>query len=256
MVSRIVILEVDGLRIAGELYLPGEGGRAPYPTVCVCHGIPSGNPPVSGDGGYPFLAEKICHVGLGVFIFNFRGTGDSEGSLDIQGWTRDLEGAIGYLYALPEVDGSRLSLLGFSGGAAVSVYVAAHDSRISSVIACACPADFAPVIKVEDSSSIIERFRRIGVIRDKDFPHSAEEWIDGFRLVSPIEYVGQIAPRPLLLVHGGGDETVDVSHAYRLYGRAGEPKQIIVVEGAGHRLRQNDRAMAIIIDWLKSQCLN
>ena len=256
MVSKIVILEVDGLRIAGQLYLPGEGGQAPYPTVCVCHGIPSGNPPDLGDGGYPFLAERICHAGLGVFIFNFRGTGASEGNLDIQGWTRDLEGAIDYLYALPEVDGSRLALLGFSGGAAVSVYVAAHDSRISSVITCACPADFTPVIKVEDFSSIIERFRRIGVIRDKDFPHSAEEWINGFRLVSPIEHVARIAPRPLLLVHGGGDETVAVSHAYRLYGRAGEPKQIIIVEGAGHRLRQNDRAMAIIIDWLKSQCSN
>ena len=66
----------------------------------------------------------------------------------------------------------------------------------------------------------------------------------------------KIAPRPLLLVHGNRDETVDVSHAYKLYARAGEPKQLSIVDGAGHRLRQNDKAMTIITDWLKSQYLD
>ncbi len=61
-----------------------------------------------------------------------------------------------------------------------------------------------------------------------------------------------IAPRPLLLVPGSQDEIVDVSHAYQLYDRAKEPKQIIIIDGAEHRLRQNDRAVAIAIDWLKS----
>ena len=89
---------------------------------------------------------------------------------------------------------------------------------------------------------------------DRDFPGSAEEWFDGFNVINPIEYIAGIAPRPLLLVHGSRDETVDVSHAHRLYERAGDPRQIVIVDGAGHRLRQNDRAMAISIDWLKSHC--
>jgi len=67
-----------------------------------------------------------------------------------------------------------------------------------------------------------------------------------------IRYVAEIAPRPLLLMHGSQDTTVEVSHAYKLYERAGEPKQIIIVDGAEHRLRQNERAMAIALDWLKS----
>jgi len=154
------------------------------------------------------------------------------------------------------VDKSRLSLLGFSGGAAVSIYVASQDKRVSGIVACACPAEFTFLTEVDNPQSIIDHFHSIGTIRDKDFPHSAEEWLNGFRLVSPIKYVAQIAPRPLLLVHGNRDETVAVSHAYRLYDRAGEPKQIIIVDGAGHGLRQNDRAMAIVMDWLKSRCYN
>ncbi|MFB0559588.1 MAG: alpha/beta hydrolase, partial [Dehalococcoidales bacterium] len=211
--------------------------------------------PDPSDRGYPLLAERICRLGFAVFIFNFRGTGASGGNLDILGWTRDLKAAIDYLCTLPEVDRSRLSLLGFSGGAAVSVYVASQDKRVSSVVTCACPAEFTFFINADEPQSIIDidRFRSIGIIRDESFPQSIEEWLSGFRLVSPIRYVAGIAPRPLLLVHGSKDELVEVSHAHRLYGSAGEPKQIIIIDGAGHRLRHDDRAMAIVIDWLKSQ---
>jgi len=250
--KKAVTLKVDGLDIDGQLYLPS--GRIPYPTVCVCHGIPSGTPADPGDRGYPELAEKICREGFAVLIFNFRGTGTSSGNLDILGWTKDLKAAIDYLWALPEVDRSRLSLLGFSGGAAVSVYAASQDDRVSYVVTCACPAEFTFLTKVNGPQSIVDHFRSIGAIRDKDFPHSIQDWFGGFEQVSPIKYVAKIAPRLLLLVHGDQDETVEVSDAHRLYAQAGKPKQIIIVDGAGHGLRQDDKAMAAVIGWLKSQC--
>jgi len=253
MIRKIIALEVDGLNIVGQLYLPG--GKTPYPTVCLCHGIPAHIPGPS-DGGYPLLAERICREGFAVLIFNFRGTGASSGNFDILGWTRDLKAAIDYLCALPEVDGSHLSLLGFSGGAAVSVYVASQDSRVSSVVTCACPAQFTFFTKVDTPQSVIDHFRSIGAIRDKGFPHSAEEWFSGFRRVSPIKYIAGIAPRPLLVVHSSRDETVKVSHARRLYQKAREPKQLIIVDGAEHRLRQHDGAMTAVLDWLKYQRQN
>jgi len=249
MLSMDFTLEVDGLDISARLYLPD--GKTPYPTVCVCHGIPAGIPDPS-DRGYPLLAEQICRHGFGVLLFSFRGTGASGGNLDILGWTRDLEAAIDYLLALPEVDRSRLVLLGFSGGAAVSIYVAAQDGRVSSVAACACPAEFTLFSKTDELPSLIDHFRSIGVIRDSDFPPSAEEWLNGFKLVSPIDYVAGISPRPLLLVHGSRDETVAVSDAYRLYDKAGGPKKLVIIDGAGHRLRRDDEAMAVVLDWLKS----
>ena len=252
MFCESVVLEVDGLKIAGQLYLPDKGDQPPIPAVCVCHGIPANSPELS-DGGYPLLAERICCHGFAVLIFNFRGTGASGGNFDILGWSRDLECAIDYLWALPEVDRSCLSVLGFSGGAAVSVYVAAHDKRVSAVVTCACPAEFTFFTDVDRPQSVIDHFRSIGTIRDRNFPYSVEEWLNRFKLVSPIRYVAGIAPRPLLLVHGNKDEVVDVGHAYRLYDEAGEPKQVVIIDGAGHRLRQDDRAMGIVTDWLKSQ---
>jgi dipeptidyl aminopeptidase/acylaminoacyl peptidase len=249
MQTKLVTMEVDGLNIVGQLYLPP--GDMPHPTVCICHGIPA-QVPDPNNRGYALLAEKICSNGFAVLIFNFRGKGKSGGNLDILGWTRDLKAAIDYICALPEVDSSRLYLLGFSGGATVSVYVAAQDERVAAVATCACPAEFTFFTEVDDPQALIDHFRSIGAVRDGDFPSSVQEWLNGFEVVKPINYVARISPRPLLLVHGDKDETVNFNDARRLYARAGEPKQLVIVEGAGHRLRQNNEAMAVVISWLKS----
>ncbi len=243
-----VKLKVDGVGISGQLYLPD--GQPPYPTVVICHGIPAA-PREPGDRGYPLLAEKIGSSGFAVLIFSFRGTGASGGDFDILGWVRDLEAVIDYLYALPEVDRTHLALVGFSGGAAVSVCSAAGDKRVSSVATCACPAEFF-FSRRADRQATIDHFRSIGLFRSEGFPASIEGWFRGFEQVSPINHVARIAPRPLLLVHGGADEVVLPSHARRLYQKAGEPKMLAMVEGAGHRLRLDERAMDTVIEWLKA----
>ncbi|MFH1031035.1 MAG: alpha/beta fold hydrolase [Chloroflexota bacterium] len=250
MLTRPVILRADGLKLSGCLYLPD--GPAPYPTVCVCHGIPARIYDPATESGYTVLAERLCQEGLAVLLFNFRGAGKSEGNIDLLGWTRDLKAALNYLYALPEVDRSRLVLLGFSGGAAVSIYVASEDKRVACVASCASPAEFNIFAGPE---SLIARFRSLGLIRDKDFPASVEEWFGNFGKVSPIERVAGIAPRPLLLIHGSNDEVVNVSHAHRLYEKAGEPKQLVIIDGGGHRLREDETAMSVVIDWLKTTLL-
>jgi len=252
MLTKATTLKVDSIDILGQLYLPSD--KRQYPTVCICHGIPSGKPPDSNDSGYPGLAEKICQEGFATLVFNFRGTGISGGNFDLLGWTRDLKSVIDHLWILPEVDKAHLSLLGFSGGAAVSVYLTAKDKRLSCVAACACPAEFTLFTKADEPQSLANYFSSIGAIRDEDFPLSLEDWSNGFRLISPIKYIAGIAPRPLLLVHGSQDDVVEVNDAYRLYAQAGEPKEIIIVDGAGHRLRQNDKAMARVISWLQSRC--
>jgi dipeptidyl aminopeptidase/acylaminoacyl peptidase len=244
-----VSLEVEGIAIAGQLYLPG--GKAPYPAVCACHGIPAGIPDPA-DRGYALLAEQIAPHGLAVFIFNFRGAGASGGNLDMPGWTRDLKAVVDYLYDLPQLDSSRLCLLGFSAGAAVSVHLVAQDKRVSAVVACACPAEFDLFSQNDDPRPLIDRYREIGAIRDDDFPPSPQEWLRGFEIVKPIDYIDKISPRPLLLVHGSQDEVVDVSHARRLYAKAGQPKQLAIIEGASHRLRHSEQAMAVVIDWIKA----
>jgi dipeptidyl aminopeptidase/acylaminoacyl peptidase len=243
-------LKADGLELAGELHIPSRDRV--HPALCICHGIPAA-PPDPADKGYKILAEQFCHAGFITLIFNFRGTGRSQGNLDILGWSRDLRAALGFLYDLEKTDKARLCLLGFSGGAAVSVYVAAHDPRVSLVVTCACPADFGSLRQKETPLDSIQRFRKIGAIRDKDFPPSIEEWQRGFETISPINWVDEISPRPLLLVHGDADELIPLEHAHRLYQKAKEPKELRIVPGARHKMRLDKTAMDYVLDWLKAR---
>jgi len=247
-----VHLTVEDIKIAGEIHLPG--GSGPFPAVGICHGIPSGKPKDVDDGGYPELAQRMNRQGFAAFIFNFRGAGESGGNFDLAGWSRDLKAAIDYLWELPEVDRAHLSLLGFSGGAAVAICVAAQDTRVSCVAACACPAEFTFLSEVDEPEKMVDHFRSIGVIRDDGFPASLEEWLDGFNEVRPVSCVAGISPRPLLLVHGNRDETVPVRQARWLYKEAGEPKKLVIIDGAGHRLRQDRRAMRQVMGWLGNHC--
>lgn len=246
--ARPVKWEVDGVTIAGELRLPQ--GAAKSAALCICHGIPSGRPADPGDRGYPGLAEKSCLAGFVTLIFNFRGTGLSGGNFDMLGWTRDLEGAIDYLCLCPQVDRSRIYLMGFSGGAAASAYVAAHDARIARLVLCACPAEFRRIVLEKRADFSVEHFRQIGLIRDLDFPPSLDDWANGFRRVTPVDWINGISPRPLLIVQGKNDDLIDEEQAWRLYEKAGDPKEIAIVAGAGHKLRLSDQAMDTALAWL------
>jgi dipeptidyl aminopeptidase/acylaminoacyl peptidase len=244
-----VRLEVEGLKLAAEVHRPG--GEGPHPALCICHGVPAKRVPDSADRGYPLLAEKFCGHGFVVLIFNFRGSGESEGNFDIIGWTRDLKAAIDYLCRLDTVDKSRLSVMGFSGGAATSIYAAAHDERISSVVSCACPSRFFDIAEFSKIEEFLEHCRQIGIIRDNDFPPSVDEWARGFQEISPLKWISMISPRPVLIVHGGEDETVPVNHARELYEKAGEPRDIAIIEGGEHKLRLSEAAVNAALTWLK-----
>ena len=244
-------LTVDNLHLPAEVYFP-EAAKDTYPALCLCHGIPSGQQPSPSDSGYPGLAHRFCDAGFVTLIFNFRGTGQAQGNIDILGWTRDLKAAIDYLVSIDKVDKSRLYLLGSSAGAAVCIYVAANDPRVSSIITFACPADFGFLADKQRAKATIDHFRSIGLIREADFPPSIDEWLDGFNTASPLRWIDRISPRPILLIHGDKDDLVPVEHAYKLYEKAGESKKIVVIPGAGHRLRLEKKAITAALGWLKA----
>ena len=50
----------------------------------------------------------------------------------------------------------------------------------------------------------------------------------------PVDVIGRISPRPVLLTHGTLDEIVPVRHAHTLFKAAEEPKELWVVPGAHH----------------------
>lgn len=254
MAKRDTYFELEGIRLKGEIHTPDTGSRS-YPAVCLCHGLPRGRPSAPGDGGYPALAARFAESGFLTVIFNFRGAGESEGNFDMRGWTRDLEAVLDSVYRMDEVNRGSISLMGFSAGAAVAIYVAARDQRISSVVACACPTVSRIGTDRELAQRMIAEFREVGIIKDVDFPPSLGDWMAGFNHVYSLEWVAKLTPRPILFIHGTDDDVVPVDSSRDLFSNAEEPKDIIIIQGAGHQLRLSEQAMDAALDWLKAQSL-
>jgi dipeptidyl aminopeptidase/acylaminoacyl peptidase len=242
-----ISLQVDGLTIVGEIYYPPQM-QGLRPTLCLCHGIPAAKP-VAPDSGYAELAQRFALKGFVTCAFNFRGTGESGGNLDLLDWTRDLAAVITHLTGVRGVDASRIFLMGFSGGAAASAYVAAHDQRVSALVLCACPAEFS-ILRLDQ---LFDQCCTIGTIRDSNPPFSLDEWRNHFLKVNPINWIDKISPRPILILHGDRDDLIDVAHARRLFDKSKEPKQLVLIPGGEHRLRISQMAMDTALAWLKDR---
>ena len=124
--------ESDGVRCAGTLLLPA-GARNP-PVIVMAHGFGL----MRAAGLWPFV-ERFVAAGYAVYLFDYRGFGDSDG--EPRQWVsprrhlQDWAAALVHVRSLPQVDGQRLVLWGtsFSGGHVLQT--AATDSGISAVIA-------------------------------------------------------------------------------------------------------------------------
>ncbi|MGB8682922.1 MAG: alpha/beta hydrolase [Candidatus Binatus sp.] len=66
--------------------------------------------------------------------------------------------------------------------------------------------------------------------------------------------VGELAPKPLLLIHGGADTILSPESSQALYDRAGEPKTIRILPGVGHGLAEaHDEVFDLLSDWLSQK---
>ena len=62
--------------------------------------------------------------------------------------------------------------------------------------------------------------------------------------------VHELAPRPILLVHGLDDVRLSPDCSRMLYRMAGEPKRLVLYEGATHSLRQRREDLrTLLLDW-------
>ncbi|MDO8671777.1 MAG: macro domain-containing protein [Dehalococcoidia bacterium] len=66
--------------------------------------------------------------------------------------------------------------------------------------------------------------------------------------------VSDLAPRPLLLIHGVDDFNVSKAASEEIYGRAGDPKKLVLLPGTGHDLSESRGDLDVLLrEWLTAQ---
>jgi uncharacterized protein len=256
----------DGQRLDGELW--HTASSAPSAIVVPCSGY------LGLKGLHPArFARALVPRGYGCLCFDYRGFGFSDGERGrlVPGeQVEDIRAAVDYLCGRDDTAASPLVLLGWGLGGALVIAEAAHDPRVAAVVALNAIADgYRTTRALHDDSSwagLMERLERDRVERSR-FGRSA--LIPAFELVrlggSTLTYVeaelykdpaygfpitchaseqllrfsvehlvGGIAPRPLFLAHGAANDLYSPDEAHRLYELAGEPRELHLLEGAGH----------------------
>jgi alpha-beta hydrolase superfamily lysophospholipase len=177
---------------------------------------------------------------LPTLLFDYREHGTSDGAQRGMSMgfreAQDISAAVRYMKETLGLE--RVVVVGVSLGASSAILAAAQDGAIDAVVA---ESPFASIdgFLYDEVERVVEQrplFRYVP--RPQWWPHLIVQFtawrlgVDG--LQAPVDVVDQIAPRPLLLMHGTGDISVDQMHSERLYARAGAPKELWLAEGAGH----------------------
>lgn len=239
--------ESDGLTLEGHLVVPERMPSGGAPGFIICHGFPTAAIGAARSGqSYHSLADTIAgEKGVVVLAMHYRGCGGSEGNFSIRSWLRDVEAAIDALDQRPDV--SSVSLIGFGTGAALAICAAAARRDVRAVAAVAPPADFSDWWS--DPEELLRHARAVGAIVHPEFPRDFQAWADELKEIQAVDCAGQLAPRPLLILHGQNDEMVPVFDS-RVVADAHGSAELRVMQGAGHLLRYDPRAVAILLGWV------
>jgi dienelactone hydrolase len=171
----------------------------------------------------------LARHGYGVLLTDLRGCAGPDvvftaGYAEID----DVAGALAFVQAQPGVDSNRIGVLGYSVGGAIAILSAA---QLEDIRAVAAEGNFYnlgdDIANPGGNDPLLSRFYQHTIL----FFYRYYTGVDA-RLISPIDNIGQISPRSVLLIFG--EREVVSGHAYAQFAAAGEPKSLWIVPGVGH----------------------
>ena len=272
----------DGIEIAGNFHVPEthrEGER--LPAFIVLHGFAG-----SKDNSHAeMMARLFVAFGYAVLRFDFRGCGQSGGKrgyILCHDQVADAKNALSWVAARAEVDPARIGVIGHSFGAAVASYAGAVDQRFAAVIS-SCGwghgerkfqgqhpgeawAKFTGMLErarqhkeATGEAMTVPRFDVVPMpdhLR-KNLSPSAQMEVSSDTAQSMFDFKAEevvhwISPRPVLFLHGADDTVTPTEQSIRMWERAGQPKDLVLITGTDHfpLAGNNKRTRDILKGWL------
>lgn len=213
------ITTTDGLKLHGwKLFSEGEAEA----TLLFFHGNAE-----NISTHFANVYWLVAH-GYDVYLFDYRGYGQSQGEAELDPIIDDMQLLIGHVVdELPA--NQELIVMGQSLGASLSIYSVAHSQyrdRIAALVSVAAFSDYHDIAQDALSSSWLFWL----------FQWPLSKTISN--TYSPVEFIDKVAPVPIFIMHSQEDEIIGYYHAQRLYEAAQEPKQLVTLDG-GHNITFN-----------------
>ncbi len=193
----------DGKRL-GAWWIPSESMRG---VLLYCHG---------NGGNISALLDSVRifnRLGLSVFVFDYRGYGESTGSPSEQGLYRDVEAAWNYLEGIRKIDPQKIVVFGWSLGGPVGAWIS-QKHRPGALI-------------LEGAFTSLQ--------------DAARDRVPGFfvTLFIPDQYPTKryvaMVRSPVLIIHSRDDEVMPFHHGEALFAAARGAKQLLDIRGSHNR---------------------
>jgi pimeloyl-ACP methyl ester carboxylesterase len=289
--EEVVSFQSAGLRLHGMLGVPdGLAGAERRAAVLVLHGFGSNSESptvlqptrVLNEFGYVTLRFDMRGCGKSEGEF---------GRVICLEQVEDLGNALDFLSHHAAVDPGRIGAIGSSFGGAVAVYAGGTNPRLAAVISNGGwghgerkfrgqhpgPQAWAKFTKMlEDGrahrartgqSLMVPRHdivpipdhvrqnlerQKVGMLAPNSvemFPAETAQSMFDFRAE---DVVGNIAPRPLLLIHAANDSVTPTEQSVEMFKRAGQPSELHLFSGLDHFLfaENSTRVWSLMRHWL------
>ena len=273
----------DGLRLSGVVHTPeGLKPGKKRPAMLVLHGFGTSKT----GGSSQTTCEMFARWGYIALRFDYRGCGESEGErgrVICLEEVEDTRNALTWMATRDDVDPNRIGVIGQSFGAAVAVYAGGIDERFAAVISSCGWGNGERKFRLQHPTD--EAWEKFTSMLEAGKRHKEETgeslWVSRWDIVPipehlrkyltsdaisefPVEtarsmfdfnaedVVGNIAPRPLMLLHAANDSVTPTEQSLRMFDRAGQPTDLILLSDVDHwpLAGEKPRAEATMKDWL------
>jgi hypothetical protein len=264
------------------LHTPEGKSGQPLPAMMVLHGFGSNKESNNVKGP----VRMLNGWGYAAFRFDMPGCGESEGEFGrviCQEQVEATQASLSYLQTRPEIDPDRIGVVGSSFGAAVAIYAGGVDARIACVISSGGWGHgerkfrgqhptregwlkFTRMLEQgrrhrerTGESLMVDRYDIVPIpehLRANLSRHSVEQFPaevpQSMYNFCAEDVVGDIAPRPLLLLHSSDDSVTPTEQSVALFQKAGQPCDLHLFAETDHFMfaENNTRVREIVKSWL------
>ncbi|HEX5435898.1 MAG TPA: alpha/beta fold hydrolase [Gemmatimonadaceae bacterium] len=222
-----------GITLAGTLTVPRHSTDARVGAVVMItgSGAEDRDESLPGMNGYrPFrqIADTLGRRGIAVLRLDDRGVGGSgagPAGATSADFVNDIRAALAYLRTRPEIDSSRLGLVGHSEGGMIAPMVAASDTRLRGIVLLAGPAYTGRrILEYQLGRNIAQGAGHSPARRDSararvdstiDKLAATNAWARYFIAYDPIPTARRVRT-PVLILQGATDQQVTPEQAPKL----------------------------------------